>query len=459
MAESKPQSKRRRTAAPPPVIELSAEEVRGDPTPEQAADFPDNLAEVAGEAPSHEEPAAAAAEAAEAPAPEPKRDPETEPQAAPAGPSPSPGSGRRPGGLFAMGLVAIVLLAAVLGAWLYRGYGGVIFARPTDERLETMNASLGRLAADLQSQGTKISALEASIAELKDTVDPLSSAQAELKKAQDESRATSDAIRQSLEAASKRLDEADRRIADTASALDALRTAISASGQSSSAAATLKLDEVQAAIDSLARRVGDAEKGLGSAATELEGIKKSARDMLAAEKETASAAAALGHAHAALAAKLQQGAPYAAELDRLATLLPGAPGFEVLRLYADKGVSSLDTLDARLGDIAAEIARTTDVPLAEPAESGLWPAIRQRLASVVKVRRIDEADWPALMERARGALKENRLPEAIQAIEQAGSPPPRLADWIGGAKARRDADRAMEALSAAALRQLGSAQP
>ena len=70
-----------------------------------------------------------------------------------------------------------------------------------------------------------------------------------------------------------------------------------------------------------------------------------------------------------------------------------------------------------LGTIAGELAETSKAAAEqEAAEGGLMGSLKARLSSVVKIRKLDEADWPSVLDAAKALIGEGELGKAVELI-------------------------------------------
>ena len=86
----------------------------------------------------------------------------------------------------------------------------------------------------------------------------------------------------------------------------------------------------------------------------------------------------------------------------------------------------------------------------------MWDSLKAKAASLISVRKIDDAKWVAAAEEAQARLEEGDLALAVKAIRGvSGDPPPQLKAWLEAADARLASDRALESVSADVLKKLG----
>jgi len=170
------------------------------------------------------------------------------------------------------------------------------------------------------------------------------------------------------------------------------------------------------------------------------------------------AAAALAVANLTQAA--EGSAPFADQIQAYAGVLPSTPDTEALRALAAVGAPTLAELTARFPDAAARAAAAQRQ--AEAGE-GIFARLVRVFASVVAVRRVDRLEGPgadAVLARAERAVGRGDLAAAVREL---GTLPPaaRTAadEWRDQAARRHAINVRLDALRAAALARLPSAQP
>lgn len=172
-------------------------------------------------------------------------------------------------------------------------------------------------------------------------------------------------------------------------------------------------------------------------------------------------AAALGFALGRLRAAVFEGRPYGADLDRVSRLIAAAsedtPGsgetrmqgaLDSLRGHATAGIPTVDSLRAEFGAAARVILSK------EPRDGGWTGDLRDRLASLVTVRRIGDIagdDPEARVARAEVRLRDGNLAAAVEELAGLdGAPATAAAPWLAAAGARLAAGQAVDDLDAAA---------
>jgi len=350
---------------------------------------------------------------------------------------PPPPPQRKPHHWRRWGILLLAILAAAAGAWAYKDYGQRFW--PSDQmttlanRVGTLEATDKTLNDQLTSLGGSIDALkggEAAQAEQLATADRRGQ-QAEADIAQ---------LKDTLAAHEARFAEAETALGDVRAAVDALKQSIATAGDNVTVTAP-----DPAALAAVTQRVEALEREFASLKAEV-----------AKEGEGAESTALLSQTLADLKAKFATGAPYLDELNRIARLVPAAPGVERLSAHAATGLPDSQVL-------AGELAKLMpDIPAPAPeadAKTGneYWDYLVDLFGSVVTIRTVGETNWRDVAERARAYAETDDLPAAISLIERAeGEPPAALAAWRNKAQARLTGEAALEELSAAVLRVLAA---
>ena len=152
----------------------------------------------------------------------------------------------------------------------------------------------------------------------------------------------------------------------------------------------------------------------------------------------------------------EEGRPFASELQALSAALPAAGQTNDLAALAASGVVRASELVDRLQRIVAEL----NAPAPQPTTSepqGVWDTFKSKAASLISVRKLDEARWLDATARALERLKQGDLREAVQILSSVeGQPPAEVDAWLKDARALLSVNQAIEGLSASVLKQLGS---
>ena len=364
---------------------------------------------------------------------------DAEPQPAAATPLPKAQPKRR-----FWGAAALALIAAGIGAWAFRSYGAAWW--PTDQtlameqRLNSLEASHKTLADQLKGLGTTLDGLAGREADLKAATQKSQDLAAGAVSAAEAVGVRAGKSEESLSSAQASLEEVKRQLAGLAAApppppaTDGAPPPVPVQGADPAALKALegRVAALETSLTALAAKTG--ERG-----------------------PDAQVAAQLSQALSDLKAKFALGAPYRAELDLIASLVPAAPGLDVLMLTADTGLPNAEQLGAELTALAATLpgAAPPPEPAAEPG--GLWDSITSTLGSVVKVRTIGETDWRDLAVNAAGQATAGDLRQAVEALlAPGGDVPVPAAAWITKAKSRIAAASALASTDEAVLRQIVS---
>ena len=299
-----------------------------------------------------------------------------------------------------------VVLAALLGAWLYREFGADFWPPASisalEERLGAVEASNRTLNQQLISLGGTLDGLKADTTKLGETT------------------------------ASKEQD-LEARLADMDKAVSELRQSITAlgSGTTRSAADPAQLADLTQRVEKLEQAVAALREGGGTPTTTT----TSGEDF-----------SQLSQSLADLKAKFAAGVPYKEELDRIAVYVPQNPDLADLEPSASSGIanaaalgSALEALVPSLSGPGAGDANTADA-------GGFWAWF----GTVVKVRDLNTLNWADLARGAAADAKAGDLKAAIARLEEPGGDlPPGIAEWRDRARQRLKAEGAMAQLAAA----------
>ena len=319
------------------------------------------------------------------------------------------------------GAVALALAAALFGAWLYRGYGAAWWP-----------------SSEMQALAERVSALEASSKTVNDQAGGLAAQLDGLRKSLGDATSgatrSADEAKASATALASRLDKAETGLAGLRKTIDDLNASLAQGGNTGTVAAP-----------DLAR--------LTALESRVAGIEKTIAALKTGPGPDAQTATLLSQSLADLKAKLAAGAPYKEEFDRLAALVPAAPGLDVLRNHAANGLPNAADLANELESIAAALPGPEAPPAA--TEKGYWEEFTDMLGSLVIIRRIGEADWRDAAGKAQALAAGGDLRKAIDTLDAVeGEKPAAIADWLNRARARLAAEAAAEDVAAAVLRQI-----
>ncbi len=309
-----------------------------------------------------------------------------------------------------LGAVAAMVLLG-LAAWALSATG-YRFNRD-DDRTAALLQRIEALEKGIGAAGEDITRIDAFAAELKSTLERISGE------------------------TPRGLDEINSRIEDVESKLQSALAAIESAGQAASGdeAASREIEALRGSIEELNEKVAALAKA-PPAPSPAPAPQESKNTELAA-------------ALTDLERVLEEGRPFAAELDRIAEISPGLAGLEELRPHAATGAASLADLSFRL---QAMVDRETvqREPAAAGGEQGLWDGLRSRISGLVKIRDLDQARWIEGMTAAMRHLARGDSRQAVavlQAIE--GPVPEELKAWLTEAQARAAVDRAEQMLAEA----------
>jgi len=330
----------------------------------------------------------------------------------------------------------LIVAAAALGAWAYRDYGQRFW--PSDQmtalvdRVDGLEAGNKTLNDQLQAFGASIDTMKSGEAAQSDQI----AAAIEGGKQAESGLA---ALKEVVAGSDARFAETQTALDELRAGLDALKASIATAGgnltvtapdPAALAALTQRVDAIEAALQNLKAEIGKTS-------------------------DSADQAALLSQTLADLKAKFATGAPFADELNRIARLVPAAPGVDLLSPYAASGLPDSQALAGELQQIIPALP----APAEAEAKSGneYWDYLVDLLGSVVTIRVVGETNWRDVAERARAYAETNDLAAAISLIERAeGDPPEALAAWRNKARARLDGEAALNDLSAAILRELAA---
>lgn len=218
-------------------------------------------------------------------------------------------------------------------------------------------------------------------------------------------------------------------------------------------------------LETLGRQVADLKRTSADAAAVLrladrvEKVEAGFREMQARRSSAAALLLAVGQLREALAAAM----PFDSELRSLKALAGADPEVatvvETLKVRAVTGIPTLPMLTARLNAQAPVIIRAQVLP----DNQGWWRQTLDRLASLVTIEREDGnvagTSPAAIVARAQAALATGDLAGAVVELEGLeGGPAEQAAPWIGDAKARLAAGKAVSGLTAHVVAAIGAGQ-
>ncbi len=248
--------------------------------------------------------------------------------------------------------------------------------------------------------------------------------------------------------------------ADTAQALGELRDQLAAVETSisglqkdggPSAADLAPLNDKLAALDGQIKGVADAAD---ERQARLGALEQSVSSLSAkVEAQAAQPKIALSIAAAALKAALDRGGPFASELETFAAVAPDAPQLAVLRPYAEKGVPTRAAIAA---GVAAAASAMIDAGTPVDENAGFFQSLMTSAEKLVKVRPVGAVSGPGVPEtvaRLEAAVEEGDYARAIAEYDSLPDTAKAAgADFSGQLKARLDAEAAIDALVADAMK-------
>lgn len=328
------------------------------------------------------------------------------------------------------GALALAALAIFAGAWLYKDFGQRFW--PSDVvaslagRVDALDAAARTATSQIYGLGQDIDGMRAEARKLAVTANDAREAQAGLAELRDNAARLAD-----------RLDGFEAALKSAAAAIETLRKSTGGGGASSGGPD--------------AGNLAGLEQRVAALETELAELK--AKNKAAGPDPQASAV--LSQALSDLKARFGAGAPFPDEFDRISRLVPAAPGLDLLAPHARTGLANAQGLAEELAALIPALPAPRTEPA--PAEPGYRDWLLSQLASVITVRTLGEPDWRGLAKRAQAMAAAGNLAQAATLLDEAqGDLPAALNQWRARARARLGAERALEDVSAAVLRQLAS---
>lgn len=338
------------------------------------------------------------------------------------------------------GGIALLALAAIGGAWAYQAYGSRYW--PTDE-MKVMAGRVSTLEAENKTLKDQLRGVAAAVDEIKSSAAAQTESASVAKSAAETALQNSTVAQDSARNANEKLASLESQIGSTQQAIDALKAAIAAQppaegGQAAPAPVidTAALNELRARVEGLEKDVTELRSKGGAPGAET--------------------ATLLSQTLADLKGKLAAGAPYPEEAQRIANLVPAAPGLDVLSGLAANGVPTAEMLGQEAQALAAELPAPAGAASPDAAETSYWDQLLGALGSVVKVRNIGETDWRTVAAKAGEAAAAGNLQDALTLANGEGEIPNALRIWREKVQARINADAAIEDLSSAVLRQISA---
>lgn len=211
-------------------------------------------------------------------------------------------------------------------------------------------------------------------------------------------------------------------------------------------AAGVSQEAIDNSLDPLAARVAAIE-------SRLAGVAKAQSEVNVSNRATALALALYN-----LRRAVNEGKPFAVELNAVADMSPVPLDLAALQASPDRGVPSLEQLKADFRKAANATIDTENQPADDSLASELW----SKAKSFVRVRR--KGDVPgdstaAILARAEHRLEAGDLAAAIGEAGQLQGPAAQaVSPWLAGAKARLAADQALSKVEAQLLTALAASE-
>jgi hypothetical protein len=224
---------------------------------------------------------------------------------------------------------------------------------------------------------------------------------------------------------------------------------------------TRALEVITASLKSIENRQMAQQEGAQTTANLVEELNARAKNEQSAgqpapQNNAQSASKEVAGALLRVRQAVQEGGPFAQDLQALQNIVPEATDPGLAQLSA-QGVLSMAELTRRLGIIADElkVASVEQQPAASPG--GVWESFKSKAASLVSVRRLDEAQTLDQVKRATEFTEVGDLTGAVHVLSSAEvGKTPQIEAWLKDAQARLAALKGSEDLTAKVLAQLGS---
>ena len=356
---------------------------------------------------------------------------ETREEAAPAfTPPPAPKRGA------STWIIAALVLGLLGGGFLYRGVLSSYFPSNQMVALKNQVAALEQNNTDLGNQ----------IAAVKQGADSATAAAA----------AATDAAAKAADAAKS----AAAQIADVGSKADA--------GAQQAATLADQIAALKSDLDGLRKSMSSAPAGSGGAASpadaavlaalgqRIDALEKDVASLKASPAAGAQAGntAALSQALSDLKAKVAAGTSFQPEYERIARMVPAAPGLDVIASDASEGLPDAKGLASELTAAIPSLPQP-EAPAAE--DDSYFGMVMKSLSGFISIRPIGDTDWRQLAEKAAAFAEAGDLTQAISVIDAGeGEKPMVLSQWRDRAAARLKLEAAVGQVSEAVLRQIAA---
>ena len=256
------------------------------------------------------------------------------------------------------------------------------------------------------------------------------------------------ALNDAIAALTRRVDEIAASTHDLATEAKAAAAAATAAAAEGKAAAQSK--EQSGDLDQIAKRIETLENAVKTLSADTARASSSADDHLAR------AAAA-----AALAAVVERGAPFNAELASVTTLGADENATAALKPFAAEGLPSAAALGRELVQLLPALRQAS---IAAPTESSLIARLELNAQKLVRITRTDSAptgdDPSSIIARVDTDARSDDIAGALADIARLPPQPRALAaDWANKAQAREAAIAASRRIAAEATAALGKPAP
>jgi hypothetical protein len=253
------------------------------------------------------------------------------------------------------------------------------------------------------------------------------------------------ALNDAIAALTRRVDEIAASTHDLATEAKAAAAAATAAAAEGKAAAQSK--EQSGDLDQIAKRIETLENAVKTLSADTARASSSADDHLA--RATAAAAA--------LAAVVERGAPFNAELASVTTLGADENATAALKPFAAEGLPSAAALGRELVQLLPALRQAS---IAAPTESSLIARLELNAQKLVRITRTDSAptgdDPSSIIARVDTDARSDDIAGALADIARLPPQPRALAaDWANKAQAREAAIAASRRIAAEATAALG----
>lgn len=346
-----------------------------------------------------------------------------------------PPPAKKPGGA-ARWIIAALILGALGGGFLYRG---VLSSYLPSNEMVALKNQIAALEQNNTDLGSQIAAVKQGADGAAEAAASATAAAAQAGEAAKAAAAQIGGVGGKADEAAQQAASLGEQIASLRNDLDGLRTALSAAPAASGGVASPADAAVLAAlgqrIDALEKDVASLKAGSGAAAQ-------------------AGSTAALSQALSDLKAKVAAGTSFQAEYERIARMVPAAPGLDTIAADAAAGIPDAKGLAAELRAAIPALPQPA-APAAE--DDSYFGTLMQSLSGIISIRPIGDTDWRQVADKAAAFADANDLAQAIGVVDGAeGEKPMALTQWRDRAAARLKLEAAVSQVSEAVLRQIAA---